>query len=187
MSFRLNHYQLAKALRILLTLEPNQPIASLSQMAKIIIIDWIAKHSINTTLETSQADIEAVKLISTLNVNQIDPYTTIKNIMNQAKQQSQPFQYSQQVQQIKQKSAQQIQRELEEERIFYEIKHREMEKANQIKNAQLTESQLKEIDAQIARSNQIGKRILHEAPQELETDSIISTVNDFSPPKEWIE
>ena len=71
MSFRLNHYQIARALRILVTLEPNQPISSLSQAMKLIIIDWISKHSINSSLETSQTDIDAVKLIGQIPANQI--------------------------------------------------------------------------------------------------------------------
>ena len=82
MSFRLNHYQLAKALRILVTLEPDQPIASLSQAAKLIIIDWISKHSIHTSLECAQADIKAIETIIALPVDRIDPYTTIRQIIS---------------------------------------------------------------------------------------------------------
>ena len=182
MSFRLNHYQLAKALRILLTLEPNQPIASLSQMAKIIIIDWISKHSINSSLAVSQADIEAIKVISKLNVEQIDPYSTIQSIMGQASQQQ-----TLQAQQIKQKSAQQIQREIEEEKIFNELRREAMEKQQQIVKPSNFNSQENEIDLQMALAMQTGKRILHKAPPELETDAIITTVTDFSPPKSWIE
>ena len=89
MSFRLNHYQLAKALRILVTLEPNQPIASLSQAAKLIIIDWISNHSINASLETVQADIAAINTICKIPANQINPYSTIQTIMSNAKSISQ--------------------------------------------------------------------------------------------------
>lgn len=181
MSFRLNHYQLAKMLRILLTLEPNQPIASLSQAAKIIIIDWISKHSINSTLAVSQADIEAIKVISKLNVEQIDPYSTIQNLMSQANQQP-----SLQAQQINHKSIQQIQRDLADEKLFNDLRREHLEK-QQIKQPTNFDSQLNEIDTQMELALQTGKRILHKAPQELETDAIINTVTDFSPPKEWTE
>lgn len=180
MSFRLNHYQLAKALRILLTLEPNQPIASLSQMAKIIIIDWISKHSINSTLAVSQADIEAIKIISKLNVEQIDPYSTIQNIMGQANQQ-----VTLQAQQINQKSLQQIQRDLADEELFNQLRREALEKQQLVKPPQ-TETQENEIALQMELALQTGKRLMHKAPPELETDAIVTTVTDFSPPRDWI-
>jgi len=183
MSFRLNHYQLAKALRILVTLEPNQPIASLSQAAKLIIIDWISKHSIHTSLECAQADINAIKLINTLQVDQIDPYTTIQNIMAQAKAQ-QPFQ-AQQSLQIKaqaQKSAQQIQRDIEDTRLFEQLR-----REHALKEAQ--ELKDKELDTQIELSLQTRKPL--PKPSEFHdpniTESEISTITDFSPPKDWID
>jgi len=183
MSFRLNHYQLAKALRILVTLEPNQPIASLSQAAKLIIIDWISKHSIHTSLECAQADINAIKLINTLQVDQIDPYTTIQNIMAQAKAQ-QPFQ-AQQSLQIKaqaQKSAQQIQRDIEDTRLFEQLRREHV-----LKEAQ--ELKDKELDTQIELSLQTRKPL--PKPSEFHdpniTESEISTITDFSPPKDWID
>lgn len=192
MSFRLNHYQIAKMLRILTTLEPNQPISSLSQAAKIVIIDWISKHSINSALAASQADIDAVKVIDQLNVNQIDPYTTIQNIMTQANQQSNPHaQSSFQPQQITQKSIQQIQRDLADEKLFNDLKRESMEKQTQVSNHSkveppLSETQLNDIDVQMELAAQSGKRINHVAPPELKTDSVVSTVTDFSPPKDWL-
>jgi len=182
MSFRLNHYQLAKALRILVTLEPDQPIASLSQAAKLIIIDWISKHSIHTSLECAQADINAVNTIIALPVDRIDPYTTIQNIMAQAKDQSQPL-YDQQAFQIKEqskKSAQQIQRDIEDARLFEQIKREAREEQ---------EAKEKEIDTQIELSLQTRKPL--PKPSEFHdpnnTDSDITTVTDFSPPKDWID
>ena len=203
MSFRLNHYQLAKALRILVTLEPNQPIASLSQAAKIIIIDWISKHSINVPLSTSQADIEAIKAIEQIPATQIDPYTTIQAIMLQAKLQSnQQPQIKEQAQILQQVQLQQEkrQRELEEERIFNEVKQEYQEsqaaqktQAGQEKLAIQKAEQKELIDKQI--QDQIRSTFKPTKPRikpsEFHdpniTESTISTVTDFSPPKEWIE
>ncbi len=185
MSFRLNHYQLAKALRILVTLEPNQPIPSLSQAAKMIIIDWIAKHSINSTIATSQADIDAIKLINKIPASQINPYTTIQTAMANAKTQS-----SQQAQQITQKSAQQIQRELEEDRIFEDMKRESLAKIKAEQDQQITQQQDTDIDQQIELASQTSKRISRK-PSEFHdpniTDSVISSVTDFSPPADWKE
>lgn len=184
MSFRLNHYHLAKALRILVTLEPNQPIASLSQAAKLIIIDWISKHSINSSLETSQADIDAVKLISGMSANQIDPYTTIQNALKRAESNyQQPAQLKAQIQ----KSTQQIQRELEEDRIFQEMRQESLaKKAQEEKQAQ----QNAEIAEQIKLSQETLTRTRIK-PSEFHdpniTESELSTVTDFSPPPEWKE
>ena len=184
MSFRLNHYQLAKALRILVTLEPDQPIASLSQAAKLIITDWISKHSIHTALECAQADIKAIETIIALPVDRIDPYTTIQQIMAQAKAQYQPL-YDQQAFQIKEqakKSAQQIQRDIEDARLFEQLR-----REHALKEAQ--EAKDKEIDTQIDLAFQTGQRL--PKPSEFHdpnnTDSEISTVTDFSPPKDWID
>ncbi|MBU3995888.1 MAG: hypothetical protein KKF42_09000 [Actinobacteria bacterium] len=184
MSFRLNHYQLAKALRILVTLEPNQPISSLSQAAKIIIIDWISKHSINSSLETSQADIEAIKLIASLPSNQIDPYNTIQNAFAQAQSNyRQPSQLKVQTQ----KPDWQIQRDLEDERIFQEMKQESLEKAKQAEQEKLTQ-QNKDIAEQIKLASQALNRTKPK-PSEFHdpniTESSISTVTDFSPPPEW--
>jgi len=184
MSFRLNHYQLAKALRSLVTLEPDQPIASLSQAMKIIITDWISKHSINAPLECAQADINAVKLILTLPVDQIDPYTTIRQIMAQAKAQSQPFQAQQefQIKEQAKKSAQQIQRDIEDTRLFEQLR-----REHALKEAQ--EAKDKEIDTQIELSLQTRKPL--PKPSEFHdpniTESDITTVTDFSPSKDWID
>ena len=176
-SFRLNHYQLAKALRILANLEPNQPIASLSQAVKIIVIDWISKHSINAPLATSQADIEAIKLICEIPTDQINPYTTIQTIMANAKAGAQQIQ-PQQIQTKEQ--SERIQREIEEEKIFAKMKQEAIEKSNK------TES---ELDKQINLAHEASKRIFPKASEFHDpniTDSSISSVTDFSPPKDWI-
>jgi len=197
MSFRLNHYHLAKALRILVTLEPNQPIPSLSQAAKMIIIDWIAKHSINAPLSTSQADIEAIKSIEKIPTEQINPYTTIQTIMEQAKtryQQVQPQQPIQPREQI-QKQAEKIQRELEEDRIFNEmrqesltklVKQKQQEEQDQSEKQKTLKDQ--QIAEQIVLASQAENRTRIK-PSEFHdpniTESEISSVTDFSPPPEW--
>ena len=184
MSFRLNHYQLAKALRILVTLEPDQPIASLSQAAKLIIIDWISKHSIHTSLECAQADIKAIETIIALPIDRIDPYTTIRQIMAQAKAQSQPFQAQQefQIKEQAKKSAQQIQRDIEDARLFEQLR-----REHALKEAQ--EAKDKDIEAQIELSLNTRKPL--PKPSDFHdpniTESEISTITDFSPPKDWID
>jgi hypothetical protein len=182
MSFRLNHYQLARALRILVTLEPNQPIASLSQAVKIIVTDWIAKHSLNAQLEAPQADIEAIKIIESLPVESIDPYVTIRKIMAQAKERTQPIsEHSQQLRTHASKTFAQSQRDLEDEKLFQELRCQSAEKQAQEK----TPNQ-QDLDEQISLAH---KTSLRTKPSQFhdpnKTDSVISTVTDFSPPKEW--
>ena len=198
-SFRLNHYHLAKALRILVTLEPNQPISSLSQAVKLIVTDWISKHSLNAPLETSHGDIEAIKLINALPIDRIDPYTTIKNIMAQAKEKAQPFQPQQMYEREQiQKSAQQIQRDLEDEKFLQQLKQESAQKAlqeqQQLDKAKKLEQDReierdKEIELQAAMTFQTSQRKIK--PSEFHdpniTNSVITTVTDFSPPKEWID
>lgn len=181
MSFRLNYYQLAKALRILITLEPNQPIASLSQMAKIIIIDWISKHSMNTSLEVSQADVEAVKMIASIPIERIDPYTTIQKIMSQSMQQAQQQVPAQQLKQSMQRSAQQMQQDIEDEKLLQKLK-RESAEAQAIKD-NLTNNQIETLIAE--QSKTLPKPSQFHDPNI--TESSISSVTDFSPPKDWMD
>jgi hypothetical protein len=194
MSFRLNHYQLARALRILVTLEPNQPIPSLSQAAKLIIIDWISKHSVNLSLITSQADIDAIKAIEKIPADRIDPYTTIQTIMAQAEAQSQTVQTQQTIQARKQvqKTTEQIQRELEEDRIFQEMRQESLSKLKAQKGQETQkeqETQNKDLDEQIKLASQTSKHLpkASEFHDPNKTESSISTVTDFSPPKDWME
>lgn len=189
MSFRLNEYQLARALRILITLEPNQPIASLSQAAKLIIIDWISKHSINASLATSQSDIEAIKTIIKIPVEQINPYTTIQSIMNQAKLNSPQLPTNEQLQtQVHmQQSLDKIKRDLEDEKLLAELKAESLAKFRSEKAEKQSKQPTNEqIEDQI---NQVFKPRVK--PSEFHdpniTESTISTVTDFSPPKEWLE
>ena len=168
-SFRISDYHLARGLRAIRHLEPAWKLTTTSNLIRTIFNDYIAKSEFNNNdpLNVTPELLQEIIIARTM-TKQSNQFTQLPQLKKTSSN----------------KSAQQIQRELEEERIFYEIKHRA---AQNKKTTQLTEQQLSEIDEQIARSNQIGKRILHKAPQELETDSIIGTVSDFSPPKEWIE
>ena len=113
-------------------------------------------------------------------MQQINPYTTFQKLF-QPQQQA----HHQQAKQILQKSAQQIQKELEEERLFNEIR-RESALAQQIKSTH-TEEQINAIVNMFPDmpSQRLPKPSKFNDPNL--TDSITSVVTDFSPPKDWIE
>jgi len=92
-------------------------------------------------------------------------------------------------------ASQKRQRELNEERIFNESRQQALEErarqaalAKQVQQPTNQDLELiAKIDKQIELAEQADKRIMHKAPIERETDSIINTVTDFSPPKDWME
>ncbi len=204
LSFRLNHYHLAKALRILVTLEPNQPIPSLSQAAKIIILDWIAKHSIKTSLVASQADIEAVQQISEIPTAQINPFTTIQSAMSNALAKSTTPSFSQaqakalaqelapaqhpthltdQAQATRQREDAEGEELMRELKLSHESVEQESDRDKQI-NEQINLAFQSDQD----KPDKPAKKIWHKAPEELEpSESVINTVTDFSPPTDLID
>lgn len=60
MSFRLTHYQLARGLKIIRTIEPNHQLTSLSQLAKTIYIDYISKNSLLKDDIITDADLAEI-------------------------------------------------------------------------------------------------------------------------------
>lgn len=186
-SFRISDYYLARGLRAIRQIEPNWQLTTPANLIKTIFIDYIAKseHFNNIPLNISDELLQEIAF-SRSNLNKQESYhEKLHHLPRLGKS-------LQESREILQKASQKQTRELEEERLFNEMRRISLEKQAQLDNQQkvatsLTDSQLTEIDAQISLANQIGKRILQEAPQEIETDSTIETVSDFSPSKEWKE
>jgi len=175
-SFRISDYHLARGLRAIRHIEPSWKIITTSDLIRTIFNDYIAKS------ETRNNDPLAVtpELLQEIALTRI----MVRQIQDE---QSYQLPQLQPAQQKPNKSAQQIQKELEEERFFNQIKRESLEKQAKLDNQAKMASQDKEIDSQIALAAQMEKRTLHEAPKELVTDSKVTTVKDFSPPKEWID
>lgn len=153
-SFRISDYHLARGLRAVRAIEPAWKMTSTSNLIRTIFNDYIAKseHLNNMPLAVPPALLQ-----------EIAQSRTGANKQEQAQPDI--------IRPLGQQSAQQIQRDLEDERIFNEIKQ-EAIRAKQISAAQ-TEKQI--------------ATIMQEAPSELSTGSVVTTVKDFSPPKEWTD
>ena len=63
-SFRLSNYQLAVALKILKSLEPNISPSSKSSIVKTIFHDWVAKHSFAKAHDISIQDYDELEQLS---------------------------------------------------------------------------------------------------------------------------
>lgn len=207
MSFRLTEYQLAQALRILVTFEPYQPIPSLSQAAKIIVIDWITKNSSLLNSQTLSADLNVVKMIASTPTSQINP-NTISSLMAQATTSMGAQAILESKELLKKRTIQQ-----EEDRQG-ELLRMELKKEREQARSQpitLTPEQQQDQDEQIALALASGaaaqtenKALSDEASKDKAskdnilnssdplttdqpTESVINTVTDFSLPKELLD
>lgn len=177
-SFRISDYQLARGLRAVRILEPAWKLTTTSDLIKTVFIDYIAKSegqnktSYNVTPELLQEIAQARLGLKQNQNNQLDMLPQL----GQTKQRPE-------------KSAQQIARELEEERMFQEMRRESLAKLAQEKLTAQAQQE-KEIDDQIVLAAQTARRLISK-PSEFNdpniTESEISSVTDFSPPKEWKE
>lgn len=174
-SFRISNYHLARGLRAIRHLEPDWKLENPSDMIRTIFNDYIAKSELfnNDPLTITPELLEEIAISRTSGRQENNQLTRLPQIKKLTASSN--------------KTTQQIQRELEEEKLFNELRRESMEKQQQVVKPPPVETQLNEIDEQMELAMQTGKRILHKAPPELETDAIITTVTDFSPPKSWIE
>ena len=179
-SFRISNYHLARGLRAIRTLEPNWQLTTPGELIRTIFNDYIAKseHKNKTPLETGPDLIQEIALCRLGRTSQ----PTIKPLPH--------------IGQIKPPTP----RELEEERIFNEVKQEYQES----QAAQKTQAGQEKLAIQKAEQRELADKQIQDQissafpstkprikPSEFHdpniTESTISTVTDFSPPKEWIE
>ena len=167
-SFRISDYHLARGLRAIRLLEPDWQLTTPGELIRTIFNDYIAKseHKNKTPLDINSDLLQEIAYCRAGRTRQPD-----------TAQQPAPLPH---LGKIKSPTP----RELEEERIFNEVKQEHQE-------SQATQTELanKQIQDQISAAfPAIKPRI---KPSEFHdpniTESTASTVTDFSPPKEWIE
>jgi len=180
-SFRISNYQLARGLRAIRQIEPNWYLTSPANIIKTIFIDYIAKSEhFNDTPPVVSDELLQEIAFARENTNKQERY---HEHFNHLPPLGKSFQMSREK---LQKASQQREQAIEDERLFNQLRREAMEKPTKLSNP-LTESQLNEIDTQIELAKQTDKRIMRVEPQEVKTDSIVTTVTDFSPPKDWTE
>ncbi len=179
-SFRISDYHLARALRAIRIIEPEWKMTTTANLIRTVFNDYIAKseHFNNSPLEVTPELLYEIAL-SRSYVSKPDNQLDILPRLGQAKQ---PIQ----------KPAWQVQRELAEEKLFNDLRRESLAKLQQEEQAKNDQQSQNDsyIDEQIALAEQSLKRKLPK-PSEFHdpniTESKISTVTDFSPPKEWID
>ena len=131
-SFRISDYHLARGLRAIRSIDPTWQLTTTSDLIRTIFIDYIAKfeHANNCPLHIQPELLQEVAFSRTSGKKQQDEHFT--PLGQPKRQQSIPI-----------KPNWQIQRELEEERIFNEIK-REAALAQQMKDKH-TDEQINKI------------------------------------------
>jgi hypothetical protein len=175
-SFRISDYHLARGLRAIRAIEPNWQLTTPANLIKTIFIDYIAKseHFNNTPPTVSEELLQEITYARS-NLNKQErfhekieylPRLGVKTFEQARKQ--------------LQEASRQREREIEDARLFEQIKREAREE-------QATKE--KELDNQIDLAFQTGQRL--PKPSEFHdpnnTDSEISTLTDFSPPKDWID
>lgn len=182
-SFRISNYHLARALRAIRILEPSWQLTTPSDLIRTIFNDYIAKseHLHNTPLEVSPDLLQEIDLARS-NTRQ----TKYFELMPQLGQTNQPRQTNQKS--ANQKSAQQIQQEAEQDRLFNEMKRESLE-AQAKEESQQNQAIDEQIESEIESTFQPTKPRIK--PSEFDdpniTESTISSVTDFSPPTDWKE
>lgn len=156
-SFRISDYHLARGLRAIRIIEPSWRLTTTSDLIRTIFNDYIAKSE---HLHNS-------------------PLTLPDELLQEIKQaRIGATKQTEQIDQLK-PLGQKTKKDLEEEKIFLEIKQATLA-AQALRNMQTNEQ-----ISIIANNQQLIKPSEFNDPNL--TDSITSTVTDFSPPKDWIE
>lgn len=172
-SFRISDYHLARGLRAIRLIEPTWQLTTPANLIRTIFNDYIAKseHLNNTSLNIEPELLQEITL-SRAGIDKHQAQNEQLNILPQLGKVNQP-----------QKSAKQIQRELEDEKLFAEMRRESIEKQDQ------QDLQETDIDEQIKLAAQTANRIKKASafndPNNTESD--ISSVTNFSPPEDWME
>ncbi len=166
-SFRISDYHLARGLRAIRILEPTWQLTTPAELIRSIFNDYIAKseHFNNTPHDINPELLQEI-FYSRANLNQS------ASKQNRQNQQLAPLP---QISQKPTKTPEQIAIELNQEKIFNQVKQ------EAIQAAQATQENL--LNTQInATFNRVKPSEFHDPNI---TDSVISSVTDFSPPPEW--
>ncbi len=189
-SFRISNYHIARGLRAIRTIEPNWQLTTISDLVRTIFNDYIAKSEyqyacpLDVTPELLQ-EIIAIKQRKNI---------TVQNQQNQQTQQlpalGQPIMHPI-TQPIGTPAADtrtplQIRQDIEAQAIINEISASEEETKLTARPRQ-PETGLDEQIALALTSQDQSQEPMHKAPEEYATSSKITSVSDFSPPKEWKE
>lgn len=178
-SFRISDYHLARGLRAIRLLESNWKLTTPADLIRTIFQDYIAKSETfnNSPLDVTSALLQEIAA-SRAGISKAEKQPDIMPQLGMTKQSGH-------------KTAQQIQKELREEKEFNDIRRESLAKLEQqkITNEQQSQKDI-ELNEQIFLASQSAKRSLCK-PSEFHdpniTDSKITTVTDFSPSKEWID
>jgi hypothetical protein len=163
-SFRISDYHLARGLRAIRTLEPTWRLTTPANLIRVIFNDYIAKSEhINNTSHDINPELLQEIFHARANLNQ--------NSSNQ-NQQLAPLP---QISQKPTKTPEQIAIELNQERIFNQVKQEALQAAQATQEARLN-------DQINATFNRVKPSEFHDPNI---TESTISSVTDFSPPPEW--
>ena len=176
-TFRLKPYQLAKGLQTIRQLEPAYKIISLNDIVKEIYHDYIAKMSLNRNESIAPELIK--EIISFVGKSSQEKSLTLDGLINITTLNIEET--KQELYDARQASTKQSAEELTaEEEATYEKEADEIIKESN-EPADLTDEILAEIK-KLSNSTSASK---FNDPNE--TDSDISSITDFSPPKDWME
>jgi hypothetical protein len=181
-SFRISDYHLARGLRAVRKLEPSWQLTTTANLIRTIFNDYIAKseHLNKTPLNISPELLQEIAIARAGSSKQQAQNEQLDTLPQLGK-----------VNQI-QKPEWQIQQELEDEKIFNQIKREEQEKQAEQEKQEKQASQIQQetdIDQQIELAAQASRRVIPKASAFVDpnnTESDISSVTDFSPPTDWI-
>lgn len=175
-SFRISDYHLARGLRAIRTIEPAWQLTTPSDLIRTIFNDYIAKseHIHNSSLDVTAELLQEI-VYSRAGISKQRTPNDIMPQLGTGKPETQ-------------KSAQQRARELEEDKLFNDMKRESLAKAETKPQTEIEKS-TETLDTQIslAQINKLSKTKPSEFHDPNITESDINSVTDFNPPEEWKE
>jgi hypothetical protein len=156
-TFRLTPYQLARGLQVMKQLDPNYELISLASMVKTIYHDYLAKMTLNKASAIDQT------LVAEINkhLNTINEKLTVENLF--------------------------LANETKSAKLL-DPPDPEIEEDPYDPDEELSEETLAEIEQMVAQTKKFSSlRKASEFDDPNKTESEISTLTDFSPPKDWKE
>jgi hypothetical protein len=158
-NFRLSHYQLARGLQVMKQLEPTYQLTSINDMVKTIYHDYLAKMTLNKTSAVPTSFLAEINSF----INTSNQKLTIENLFSagQADQANQSYESPAEPD--------------EPEEDFYNP------------NEKLSDETLAEIEQLVNQNKRFASIVkASDFVDPNETESEISTITDFSPPKDWM-
>jgi len=174
-TFRLTPHQLARGLQVVKQLEPTYELTSINDMVKMIYHDYLSKLTMNRTSVVPQCYINEINAIAGTSSEKLTLENLFKKLHVNPKSNLGAIDLSSPNESNETNESPAEEQEIEIDSIYA---HPE----------ELSDETMREIDAMVNQTKKFNSILRASKFQDPNiTDSELSTLTDFSPPKDWME